>query len=162
MVLDPTEESQLDGVEKRLLFNSSHLLTTSWFYHAGKEISTGHAHLDGKNLVHVGRVSPQSIPDKLKTVHHVLEKACPVKVPRNETPLVVHHYLGTLEQFTSRSDPRDSIPGRPRRDRTLYEKYKGQARDLSAAAWLPGFVRSVGADEASRLLDGVGQVVRAS
>jgi hypothetical protein len=153
MVEDPEQHQ-----EDKLLFNASHLMTTSWFYHAGREISTGHDHLDGKNLIHLGRLSPSIIPTKLKTVHHVLPKVCPVKVLRNETPLIIHHYLGTLEQYTSRSDPRDSIPGRPKRDQALYRKYKGNVKDMAVMTWLPGFVKNVGRREAKRLLYGVGQV----
>jgi hypothetical protein len=144
---------------KRLLFNSSHLLTTSWFYHAGQEISTGHDHLDGKNLVNVGRISPSSIPSKVDSVHYVLPDVCPVKVPRDTTPLIINHYLGTLEQYTSRSDPRDSIPGRPQRNQALYRSYGGTVKDMDAMTWLNGFIQSVGAEEAQRLLRGVGQVM---
>jgi hypothetical protein len=155
---DGDQKSVQSTLWSRVIVNASHLLTTSWFYHPGKEISTGHEHLDGKNLINVGRIKESNIPSKVGSVHYVLPDVCPVKVQRNETPILIHHYLGTLEQYTSRSDPRDSIPGRRARDKALYQSYKGDVKDTSLAAWLPGFIESVGADEAQRLLHGVGKV----
>ena len=141
-------------------FNASHFLTASWFYHPGKAISTGHANLDGKNVVHVQRVSAGHIPSRVKTVHHVLPSVCPVKVETRDSPLVIHHYLGTLEQYTARTDPRDSIPNRPSRNAKLYHSYPGKVRDTALLPWLSGFVRDVGSEEARRLLEGVGVVER--
>jgi len=70
------------------------------------------------------------------------------------TPLVVHHYLGTQTQYQHRDDPR--------RDRTTdgftkKQQYPTEVRD-TVRSWLTGFVRDVGPEVAATLLDGAGTI----
>lgn len=146
-------------------FNASEFLTTSLFYHNGKEITTGH-NLDGKNLIDVSRLSAKDMPRKAENVHYVMPSHCPAKVGREaflrafESCLSILHYPGSYEQFTYRDDPRNNIKGRKARDYRQWAAIglPAEVYDDGMIEWLPGFVTSVGATEALRLLEGVGQI----
>jgi hypothetical protein len=143
--------------------NGSHFLTTRWRYHNGKDINFGH-NLDGKNVINVQWLEPSMIPNKAVSAHQIIPDICPDtagdRLHHPTSLLLVHHYLGTFEQYTFREDPRNAIKGRPKRDQKLW-KSTGQSppatiRDDSISSWLTGFVENVGEAEAQRLLDGVG------
>lgn len=153
-------------------FSGSSFLTTKWLFHNGQEINTGH-NLDGKNIIHLKNLNLDQIPKKVLNVHYAIPEICPIsdgeRLNHNDTWLWVYHYLGSLEQFTYRDDPRDEIPGRPKRNETLWKtagRRTGEAklRDDAVAIreWLQGFVESVGWFEARRLLSGAGQIEKGS
>jgi len=178
--IDATGHTSLgSSAASDLGLNASHLLTASWMYHSGREITTGH-NLDGKNMVRLGGGARIDLPAKVANVHHVLPDHCPAKTapkssssslverPGTETSdsllsrswLLVYHYPGTYEQYTYRDDPRNAIPGRPARNFDSWSRlgHPAVVKDETVIRWLDGFVRSVGFDEARRLLDGVGIV----
>ena len=167
-----TKEDQQDTQHSSILplksWNASHFLTTRWLHHNGHEIR-GPKNLNGKNVVNVQTIQKADIPRKVPNVHTVLPDICPATVGdrlyHTDSPLVIHHYAGSLEQFRYRQDPRDQVAGRPHRTDPNVWSAIGQTvsspasiKDDSTTAWLPGFVASVGAKEAARLLDGVGVV----
>ena len=147
------------------LVNGTSFLTLDWLYHSGQEIHMGHD-LDGKNVLNL-RFLEDEIPRKIPNVHKVLD-ACPStsgdRLKFAESWLSIHHYLGTYEQYMFRQDPRDQIPGRPTREE-MWKKAgnsdnnsANNVRDDSIGSWLADFVKSVGANEASKLLSDVGRV----
>jgi hypothetical protein len=170
--------------------NTSHLLTTRWLYHNGQEIRAP-KNLNGKNIVHVGRLLATEIPNKVDNVHTVIADPtiCPAsssedRLHHPDSWLLIQHYAGTFEQYSYRDDPRNAMAGRrsqSRTDRSVWERIGQQGQSQSGPAartgagtksdvhdvlirdnamldWLPGFVKSVGASEAARLLYGVGVV----
>lgn len=153
-------------------FSGKDFLTTQWLYHNGQEIHTGH-NLDGKNIVNLKNLELEHIPNKVRNVHFVIPEVCPEsdgqRFNHTDTWLWIYHYLGSLEQFTFRDDPRDDIPGRPKRDEKYWQTAgrkgaDGELREdaIAVRAWLQGFVESVGFFEARRLLQGVGQTKTSS
>ena len=174
-----TTDRRNDGpTPSTTLLNRSHLLTTTWFYHSGQEITTGH-NLDGKNMIDVRRLPPEDIPARAENVHFLIPKYCPAKEEGSHEErllhplswLLIYHYPGTLEQYMFREDPRDAIPGRPKRNIQMWEALgrpkqpvaNGSMeeiwiRDDSMSDWLEGFIEEVGTEETVRLLEGVGQV----
>jgi hypothetical protein len=148
-------------------FSGSDFLTTKWLFHNGHEIRTGH-NLDGKNILNLQNLQVEDIPKKVKNVHYLLPESCPRsdgnRLSHPDTWLWMYHYLGTLEQYTFREDPRDDIVGRPKRNETLWNaagQKEGHVtmRDdaIRIRQWLVGFVDAVGCPNAQRLLEGVGE-----
>ena len=153
-------------------FSGDNFLTTKWLYHNGHEVKTGH-NLDGKNIINLENLEYDQIPPKVKNVHHALPEICPVsdgnRATNPDTWLWIYHYMGSLEQYTFRDDPRDQIRGRPRRNETLWKRVGRQGGDgtlredaFAIREWLEGFVESVGWFEARRLLKNVGKTGRLS
>lgn len=149
-------------------FSGEDFLTTRWLFHNGREIYTGH-NLDGKNILNLENLKLEQIPTKVKNVHFVIPDSCPESDGRRfnhtDTWLWIYHYLGSLEQYTFRKDPRDAIPNRPKRNETLWKlagrkEAEGILRDDAFAmrSWLDGFIESVGWFEARQLLEGVGRL----
>lgn len=112
-----------------------------------------------KNIVNVVQVPASAwYNSRSLSVHKVLDgSACPPKEVSNETlsELVIHHYLGTKEQFRFRADFRMNTRRRP-----LYWAVGRNAKtwDASILSWLNGFVSIVGGDTAVSLLQGVGRI----
>ena len=78
-------------------------------------------------------------------------------VSYRESPLSVHHYIGTQEQWDFRKDARD---GMKQRNSNKFAEY-GQIQhsyDTSICGWLRDFVKKYGKSQAQRWLDGVGNV----
>lgn len=153
----------------QLEWNASQFLTTRWLFHNGKEIRAAR-NLNGKNVVNVARLLPTQIPRKVDNVHTTISDVCPStagdRLHHADSWLLIQHYAGTFEQYSYRDDPRDGIAGRPMRmDQTIWQaigQVPGRAdilrRDNAMLEWLPGFVESVGASEATLLLARVGVV----
>jgi Glycosyltransferase family 92 len=124
---------------------------------------------NGKNLVNTFRVPNLVV---FGSVHHVAEACSDPDYERtldqNKHALIrVHHYLGTPEQYLFRDDPRrghhsnSSKPGSfAVRGQKRYDEMNSKAyhEDHAAKAWLRGFVKEMGENLATELLNGVGQV----
>ena len=92
-------------------------------------------------------------------VHRPVKNMCPEKdrgTLHRHASFVVHHYPGTLEQWTFRNDGRSAWT----RSKEAYQGLAQRARKLddSIRPWLQDFVEAHGEDLALRLLQGVGQV----
>jgi hypothetical protein len=129
--------------------NTSHLLTTRWLYHNGQEIRAP-KNLNGKNVVHVGRLLPSQIPNKVDNVHTVIADPtiCPAasssedRLHHPDSWLLIQHYAGTFEQYSYRDDPRNTMAGRrsqSRTDRSVWERI-GCRQSQSQSA--PGVART--------------------
>jgi hypothetical protein len=138
-----------------VVVNASNLLTLRWKWRAALNSKYNKA---GKTLIDLSRVSSAKAFRVSKTdVHRPVKTLCEVDgmwTPNADSPLVVHHYIGSYDQWMFRHDPRGT--------RTR-EKYMGfqkvtDARDDSIQGWIDAFVRHVGPETARRLLQGVGVV----
>jgi len=137
-------------------FEAQDLMTHRWLYHNGEEMPSG------KNII---KLSPHdtSLPRAAHSVHHILEHC-----PRNTSGessltdpnklLLIQHYLGTLEQFTFRDDPRDAVDDRPLKWHSRGRFPPAIIRDDGLTTWLKGFVKLQGVKAAQTLLKDVGQV----
>jgi len=73
--------------------------------------------------------------------------------------LMIHHYLGTLEQWVYRSADSRGAAYRTARYNIMKNPIDTHESD-TVRFWLKGFVESIGETEASRLLKGVGKLER--
>jgi hypothetical protein len=160
--LQITSKEHTTAFEKTFLpLNASQqMLTTRWRYHNGQEMQAS-KHLNGKNIVHVGRCESSDLPSKVHNVHYVIPTVCPAttgnRLRHADSWLLINHYLGTLEQYTYRQDPRDGLDRRVRRrDQWSTAGQPGVYADDTTQEWINGFVAHVGLDKATILLNDVG------
>jgi hypothetical protein len=112
----------------------------------------------GKALVDVSRVPWQSFVIEQSNVHRPITDLCTVEsmwIKNQESPLIVHHYIGSYEQWMFRNDPRGI------RTQAKYQHYQNDfnaSLDDGMETWLEGFVKMVGHEMAKTLLQGLGQV----
>lgn len=136
-------------------FQADGFLTYRWLYHNGEEMPAG------KNIIKLNHNEP--LPKAAHSVHHVLEH-CPRNTPGEATLtdpskiLLIQHYLGTLEQFTYRDDPRDAVDDRPMRWHSRGRFPEATIRDAGMTAWLHGLVTLEGKLLSQQLLKDVGKV----
>jgi len=138
--------------------------------------------LNGKNIVRLSALKQQR-DSSFESVHRI-SHLCPAPASiqyieqLHQSPFLrIHHYLGTKEQYFSRSnDPRagdnrttyQQVPTEAhpvegayfKRDIFRYDQItkEGTVWDSSLRGWIDGFCKSVGYDMAQYLLEGVGQV----
>jgi hypothetical protein len=109
----------------------------------------------GKSVLDVSRLTSDIIHGKAR-VHRVFLSICRDSwVNYNQVPMALHHYLGSYEAFSFRSDARGAA--HTTREAWL-SRFAGRddGADDEVRPWLQGFVNLVGADEALRLLQGAG------
>ncbi|CAB9512620.1 expressed unknown protein [Seminavis robusta] len=124
----------------------------------------------GKTLVNLKKIRLKDIPHS-PSVHRPFEKEGPIcKGPifmnEHKSPFVVNHYPGNLEQMLfrvhdSRGNHTNATEYRTERFKNL-KKIKKNTESETILEWLPGFVETVGAQEAERLLKDVGDPHRAA
>ena len=92
--------------------------------------------------------------------HRPVRSVCPKRnmyIQNKDSPFVVHHYTGTLEQYNFRNDARAGLKQRnPKR----YKEYQNihDAYDDTICGWIQSFVAAYGAEQANIWLAGVGNV----
>lgn len=113
-----------------------------------------------KTLIDLSRVNHTDIPEK-SDPHRPVETYCPDRTSTEDhgkSFFLAHHYLGTWEQFTYRTDSR--LEDKKHKGWRMKEYGKRKSGDktshVDARPWLQGFVNAVGEEEAARLLDRVG------
>jgi len=120
----------------------------------------------GKNLINVAALSLDDIPEETFWTHRNLPKICPRTstffTNDGNSVLLANHYLGTWEQYSRAGDAREEHSPRMRR---TFERLQEQNRiglgspvQDNIRLWLPGFVDSVGQEDAKMLLEGAGVV----
>ncbi|KAG7341045.1 hypothetical protein IV203_022996 [Nitzschia inconspicua] len=130
-------------------------VTLQWQWHGRIDDTT--LNRAGKAIVDVSQI-PFSAMDLNRTdVHRPVMDYCSAESVWNtniESFLILHHYIGSWEQWSFRSDPRQT------RTKERYDKYKtlGVEHDDSITSWLDEFVRQVGIETAKVLLEGTGRV----
>jgi hypothetical protein len=142
------------------LLNRTTLETLRWKYHAAYNDTERNA--QPKVIVDVSLVDPSdqmfgghaARNQRPFSIHRPSKVLCRFMDQMNlqafqRYPLIVHHYIGTLERYLARNDSRRSA-------RLYHNKTRVQAgggADMWITDWLAGFVRAVGEATARVLLD---------
>ena len=134
------------------------LLTWDWNWH--ENLYSPSSNKAGKALLDLSRVPMKMMAYAKADVHRPNEDLCAedrMWTQNIESPIILHHYIGTLEQFTFRSDSR--------KGRRTPDEYLGYQNVSSATVipwecrrWLVDFVSDMGAADAGRLLEGAGRI----
>ena len=114
----------------------------------------------GKSLVHAGRNPTNYAKDWARLGPHRPIWDCPpsrVRVPTIQATYAVHHYPGTLEQYTFRKDPRKNVRD-SQRFYQLEDLQGAEVTDDLPPTWVMDFANKVGHDLALYLLQDVGTV----
>jgi hypothetical protein len=150
-----THESSNDLVDKDtpLGFNGSDYLTLRYRWpQTYDEVPK-----PGKAMVDLSRVPQEYNYSQPQNPHRPLTDICSetdVFLSIRESSFLVYHYAGTFEQFSSRVDSRNN------RKWAQYKAWSFHSwSDDSARFWLEGFVKSVGAELATKLLQNHGRVL---
>lgn len=156
--LDKSVYSMLVKEDSAISHILRNMVTWTWKWHGTLENTD--MNKAGKALIDLSRVSPTDIQLEQVDVHRPIMSHCTndqMWTSNMESPLVLHHYVGTMEQFTFRNDPREG-----RRTISAYLEY--QAVNFSTIyprdryQWLLDFVETMGGEKAKMLLEGAGQV----
>ncbi len=125
--------------------------TLRYFHHAQRgEFEFNHY---GKVIVDLQRIKWNEISSDMYSVHRPNHKSCfPPTKPYFDGLLRVHHYLGSWEQYSSRSDVR--------RSRGRFDKfaYVDKGTDYQLQKWLQHFIDKVGIEKARKLLENAGKI----
>lgn len=135
--------------------NVSDFMSLRWRWHAGHDHKLNKA---GKSLLDLSRVSRDLLEMKNVNAHRPIKQLCTendmwIKV--EDSPIVLHHYVGTSEQWVFRDDVRG------KRTKDTYRGFKMEVnytKDTTSHGWLDDFVHSVGVEQASELLRDAGRV----
>jgi hypothetical protein len=150
-------ENMLQGAPAGL--NASTFQTLRFRKHASLENFTVNKY--AKAIFDVSRIKEEDI--LVMDPHRLVRAHCPeeqlyTKID-DSTMFIIHHYLGTWEQYSFRNDVRKQIK-EGNRSRMSYDRHKDvdDGQDDSIRPWLDGFVENKGIELASKLLEGVGDV----
>jgi hypothetical protein len=143
-------EEQNVGVPAQ--YNATTFESLRWRYHALPH----HAELHGnpKVILDVQAIPEQYFESKIVfSIHRPVREYCPshgelVFSNFRKQPIAVNHYLGSWERYSGRNDKRRS------RDKYDLKATVNRGHDDGIRLWLPGFVQTMGAYKASRLLGG--------
>jgi hypothetical protein len=121
----------------------------------------------GKTLVDASRLDPEHDLDPRRVGAHRPSLTCPagkVRVKPEKAAYIVHHYPGTLPQYTFRLDPRENVRSLDRyyelnftRNNLTNSAFLHETNDLPDT-WVEDFVNKVGHDLAQELLEDIGTV----
>jgi hypothetical protein len=131
-------------------FVGTYFTTLQWRWHGGLDNFKVNRH--PKGIIDVSRVQVPLIPEMTVEIHSPVRQYCNnLHTTNSKSSFVVHHYIGSWEQWGFRKDPR--------RTKHLYDqKTYNQGEEDHIRPWLHGFVNQVGLEMASLLLQGVGKV----
>ena len=127
-------------------------------------IDDHHGSLAGKTIIDLAALSLEDLEAEANEgggdPHFPLPNICAkgsIFLSERHAPLLANHYMGTREQWNFRSN--DSRGAECLRD--LFDHQNnivGKYHSDEVVPWLEGFVNSTGLEEASRLLEGVGEL----
>ena len=132
--------------------NASHFYTTRWRHQSDRRIT-------GKCLVNLAPLAYTDLPIRAPRQGHVPLTQCPTYGPKyyinmENSPLIIHHYLGTQAQYQYRDDPRRDRTG----DGFVQKQNQPTTVRDNLRSWLGGFVKQVGPQRAQQLLAGAGSL----
>ncbi|KAG7357844.1 hypothetical protein IV203_014431 [Nitzschia inconspicua] len=154
-VLQQQQHRLVDKTLDSISMSRKDFVTLQWQWHGRIDDTT--LNRAGKAIVDVSQI-PFSVMDLNRTdIHRPVMDYCSAESVWNtntESFLILHHYIGSWEQWSFRSDPRQT------RTKERYDKYKtlDVEHDDSITSWLDEFVQQVGIETAKVLLEGTGRV----
>jgi hypothetical protein len=158
LALDTSVNASLVTVRDAISSITPKLLTWTWKWH--ETLQNNDRNKAGKAIIDLSRVPSNVIGLGQVDVHRPSMNCCTIEhvwTSNTDSPIVLHHYVGTLEQFTFRSDPREG-----KRTFSNYLEYQNvnfsTIHPTDSHQWLVDFVKTVGVEKAKVLLEGVGQV----
>eukprot|EP00934_Nitzschia_sp_Nitz4_P002195 Nitzschia sp. Nitz4//scaffold22_size323478//130152//131207//NITZ4_000527-RA/size323478-processed-gene-0.459-mRNA-1//-1//CDS//3329542995//2195//frame0 len=135
-------------------FSDTSLLTYRYRWRAALHNKKINRH--PKSTIRVDRIDAFSRQET--DAHRPVRSACPrenLYIANVDSPFVVHHYVGSKEQFRFRKDARDGTKTRSDEQLEAYGQIY-QAYDTTASSWLPALIAQMGTETAQHLLKGVG------
>jgi len=128
----------------------------------GNKCLTKKNKIPGKVVIDLSRIREQDLyHTEIKgDPHRPVESVCPQGIQATKKKgagLILHHYLGSPEQYFYRSTDSRGEGYRMAHYRQIHNKL-GSFENDHLKPWLEGFVGLVGKDEASRLLKDVGEL----
>lgn len=137
--------------------NSTDFMSLRWKWHVGHKSTLNKA---GKSMLNISRIPRNLLELENINVHRPIKQLCTVSgmwVPLKESPFLLHHYIGSEEQWLYREDVRG------KRTKEVHETLKvNHTYDETKHTWVEDFVEIVGIDKAELLLKGVGRVEESS
>ena len=139
-------------------FHDSDFLTLRWHWRAGL-----HSRKDNRNpksIINLQQIPVQDLSREQTDAHRPVRTVCLkqhlYQLNRN-SPWIIHHYIGTEQQYFFRNDAR---LGLKQRNRQRFQDYQHiqTAYDDSISGWLQHFVTTYGEKQSHLWLDGVGNV----
>jgi len=134
-------------------------LVTMRFRFRTNNATQKHGH--GKTLIDISQV-PRHFVNKGSHIggpHRAIDDVCPSAASDYVLPLGIHHHAGSLESYLSRNDSRaEEVSERSVTAWVSRAMGSDGGPDDEVRPWLQGFVDSVGAQAALRLLQGAGEV----
>lgn len=138
-------------------FNATDFTTLRWLYHAS---STNYQfNRISKTIIDVSRVDWTDLVP-VDSIHRPLRKYCgqrKLHIESKDQYLLIHHYLGSWEQYSFRQDAREG----KERSQQMYRKTAKLAEEYSQdiVPWLGGFIRENGIESAQFLLSDAGKTI---
>ena len=133
-------------------FDVQDFSTLRYFHHANEMTFAFNNY--GKVMIDLSKINPSEITRIMSSIHRPLPCTClePVR-PFPTSILKIHHYIGSWEQYSARSDVR--------RSREVYDKFASvdQGRNYDLVPWLQRFIDIVGVEKSHVLLESAGHVV---
>lgn len=140
-------------------FQESDFMTLRWHYRSGL-----HSRKDNRNpksmvdlsLLESNHTFSRQDTDAHRPIRSVCLKQYMYIMNRN-SPFVVHHYTGTIEQYNFRNDAR---AGLKQRNEQRYQEYQNihDAYDDTISNWITSFITTYGLEQSNKWLLGVGNV----
>jgi len=129
-----TKESKEDEVAARVPagFAGSSFQTLRWRRHVGENNFA--ANKISKTLIDLQRVSYDEL-QPVDSIHRPLRSLCghrKLHIRKSEQALIIHHHIGTWEQFSFREDARQEMDGR---SREVKQKTRFQSNTHVHAFW---------------------------
>jgi hypothetical protein len=155
-----TKESTVREVQNSVPdgFNGSEFLTFHRRYTPNpQDVRTNRA---GKAMMDVSRVDPEELRPININPHVPLKSVCGQDsqwIQSKKALFVVHHYVGTFEQWSFRQDPRKTPNGTRSREQ-FHQLAFDKNEDDNIRPWLGGLIDELGYDRTRLLLLGVGQL----
>jgi hypothetical protein len=138
-------------------FNDADFQTLKWQWRAA--LQDRKTNRNPKSMVNVKNIHNFSRQDT--DAHRPVRSACPQRdlyMLNRDSPFVVHHYIGTKEQYEFRKDARDGMKQRNPKRFAEYGQIKQGGKDDSICGWLDDFVGTHGYEQSRKWLEGVGNV----
>jgi len=131
-------------------FNASRFSTLRYFHHAHR--GRFHANHFGKVIIDLSRINITEITIDMESIHVPIDRCPHALKPYTAGILRANHYIGSFEQYSSRTDVRRS------KEKFNIFGNENNGTDYQIQHWLKDFVSLVGSEKSKDLLKHAGIV----